>query len=454
MKKSLLVLAAAAATTTAFAAVESTTYAPFNGLECENVYNISRVASPDEFADSPFNLFSSKIRSAFAKDLKVYIAHSRTMTVGEGDNATSNDYAHLIVYDQVTGNLIKEVQLTVGGTPISGLLCANQVGLDDFGNAWLIGLVGSTETKPISLYHIKDLDTGETELVAQLTVPEDESEAFGRHDYYDLVGDVTGKEAGTVVITPVAGGGDCFVVGFERAQGTDTWNAHMNEGEYYAMAVGETYPEGQTTWNGAPMARIIRDEDHSGTNFYIDAFVTPPTLYNAEGAMIDSFAQNTEIAPKVNANGCIEFSIGDKNFFAYAYTDYDSGVGSQVRVAEFVGDIEIASLQSAWDIPANGLGTISDQGTRMFAICPSPVTDENGKLGCYLTIIKCYNGMATYLIHEPGFVAGVSDIVADVDNNAPVQYFNLNGVEISKDNMAPGLYITRQGGTVNKVVVK
>ena len=40
--------------------------------------------------------------------------------------------------------------------------------------------------------------------------------------------------------------------------------------------------------------------------------------------------------------------------------------------------------------------------------------------------------------------AGVAEIVID-DENAPVEFYNLNGVRISSDNLVPGLYIRRQG---------
>lgn len=46
---------------------------------------------------------------------------------------------------------------------------------------------------------------------------------------------------------------------------------------------------------------------------------------------------------------------------------------------------------------------------------------------------------------------GISDIT--VDAAAPAEYFNLNGVRVSGE-LAPGLYIRRQGNSVSKVVVK
>jgi hypothetical protein len=49
--------------------------------------------------------------------------------------------------------------------------------------------------------------------------------------------------------------------------------------------------------------------------------------------------------------------------------------------------------------------------------------------------------------------AGVNDLVVDIDENAPVEYYNLNGVRIANPT-DPGLYIRRQGATATKVVIK
>jgi hypothetical protein len=47
----------------------------------------------------------------------------------------------------------------------------------------------------------------------------------------------------------------------------------------------------------------------------------------------------------------------------------------------------------------------------------------------------------------------VNDIAVD-NNNAPVKYFNLNGVEVNSDNLTPGLYIRRQGTKATKVAIR
>jgi hypothetical protein len=51
---------------------------------------------------------------------------------------------------------------------------------------------------------------------------------------------------------------------------------------------------------------------------------------------------------------------------------------------------------------------------------------------------------------------GVQGIAADVTatNNAPVELFTINGMRVNSRNLAPGLYIRRQGNEVTKVIIK
>ena len=49
--------------------------------------------------------------------------------------------------------------------------------------------------------------------------------------------------------------------------------------------------------------------------------------------------------------------------------------------------------------------------------------------------------------------ASVADIVID-DENAPVEFYNLNGVRVNSDNLVPGLYIRRQGAKASKIIVR
>ncbi|MDE6326129.1 MAG: hypothetical protein K2M02_08150, partial [Duncaniella sp.] len=40
------------------------------------------------------------------------------------------------------------------------------------------------------------------------------------------------------------------------------------------------------------------------------------------------------------------------------------------------------------------------------------------------------------------------------DPNAPVEYYNLQGVKVNVENAAPGLYIVKQGKKVTKQIIR
>lgn len=47
---------------------------------------------------------------------------------------------------------------------------------------------------------------------------------------------------------------------------------------------------------------------------------------------------------------------------------------------------------------------------------------------------------------------GITDMTAE--DNAPAVYYNLNGIEVTEDDLTPGIYICRRGVTAKKVVIK
>lgn len=50
-------------------------------------------------------------------------------------------------------------------------------------------------------------------------------------------------------------------------------------------------------------------------------------------------------------------------------------------------------------------------------------------------------------------VDGLSNVIVGAEN-APVQYFNLQGVAVDADNLTPGIYVRRQGNNASKVVIR
>lgn len=64
----------------------------------------------------------------------------------------------------------------------------------------------------------------------------------------------------------------------------------------------------------------------------------------------------------------------------------------------------------------------------------------------YFTTIK-----VTYIVDNN--VTGIDGIESD-DENAPVEYFNLQGIRVNGDNLGTGIYIRRQGSKTTKVLIQ
>lgn len=467
MKKSLLLATLALTAAAGFARTDGVTYETIDGFTCTNKWVLSRFDNLEGWNALPFSDQQGKARTACLAKYNgqdvVIIGWSQTLIEGE----SSNDYATLVILNFANGDVIKSVQMSCDGTPISGLLCANQVGCDQFGNVWFAGYLGTVynaETKTANaykVYKVDDMDAGTCSLVASLTVDEGEADdaAGARIDYCDIVGDVTRENASCTVMAAFSSNNGAYnalgVIGWRAEQGSDEWEPAMDG--YNIGFPTETYPADQTDWGTAPVVRIILDDDYTNDLFYVDGFTTCPTLYSNDCGLAESFALATELAPKVGTNGVGEFKLGGKDFIAYSIEQYESPECCRARIAMLGDGQSFDGMQAMWDIPENGLGSTSDGGTRVHPVEARVYTDDSGNEGAYVLTYKCTNGVAVYVVAEEGFVDpnpdAVNDIVVD-NSNAPVQYFNLNGVRVNGDNLPAGLYITRQGTTTSKVVIK
>lgn len=103
-----------------------------------------------------------------------------------------------------------------------------------------------------------------------------------------------------------------------------------------------------------------------------------------------------------------------------------------------------ASSSTAWSsvtaTPGTLTGKVWESGE------DDPVTDVKVTFGK----ASRFNNVKVYYEDAPGVTTGIEGIV--VDENAPVEYFNLQGVRVA--NPENGLYIRRQGNKATKVLVK
>ena len=471
MKKSLLLASTALLCVgSAFAGVDPASYETVNGHVLKNRFLSSQYLDAAEWQAFPWMATPNYARTACLANVNgedvVIVAASKVMEEG-----VVTDRAVLHIVNLATGKLVKSFQPTVNGETINTLLGANQVGCDDAGNVWFASYyanayAAATETAAahtvdINIYKVDDFNTGACSLAATVMLPEDEAEANGRIDYYDVVGDITREKSNCVIMCAVSGSQKPYVYGWDFEQGSDEFVGHFDE--YVSLDATETYAADQTQWGTAPMVRIVKDEDFSGDLFYVDGFNTVPALYNREMSMLESFASvDAELSPIPNAgtNGVGEFTINEVPFLVYSVNQYVAPQYCGIAISELGDGMSFDGMKAYWDqVPAAGLGETSDGGARYHAVTTKVYTDSNGVEGAYLLTYKGANGLGIYTVApeewvDPNGDNGVNDIVADEDLNAPVEYFNLNGVKVGADNLTPGLYITRQGSSVSKKVVK
>lgn len=56
--------------------------------------------------------------------------------------------------------------------------------------------------------------------------------------------------------------------------------------------------------------------------------------------------------------------------------------------------------------------------------------------------------------YGPSNLGAIDDIFGDADANAPVEYYNLQGIRVAADNLTPGFYVVRQGSKTAKVLIR
>lgn len=79
--------------------------------------------------------------------------------------------------------------------------------------------------------------------------------------------------------------------------------------------------------------------------------------------------------------------------------------------------------------------------------------NENGKIRTHVyTVFGAPWNIVEWDMIGGGDESGIADVVAD--ENAPVEWYSLQGVRVNGENLAPGIYIKRQGSKAVKVLVK
>lgn len=471
MKKLLLIAALAVMSMPAFAVTDGVTYDSKSGYTFENLWvNANGMGDWVSLATEGIIPSRDYVTSAVPVGDKIYVASSKKWgTDATTGAAVIENGGLLLVFDYNTGEYLNTIELTLDGETYTGLLCANYIDKDDFGNVYLFGYVNTPLSDdgatPLKVYTV-DLTSGALTLQCALEI--DEVDKSGRVDFIDVTGDITRQQASCVVMaTP--GGSDAPMYGYAWycEKGGTEWEGNF-AGGYICTEFEESYPDGGS-WGQCAQVTIIPDEEYSATLFYIDGNSTYPAIYDSEGTMtasmadyVEADATNPMVYPIIPAPcGAYEFTVGNDTFLAYGIEEHSksqlNGENYQqcnrARICRYgtVGDM--STLEPFYTFPENG--ALSDGtgqaygGRRLHQIYSNIVSDDAGKQAAEVLTYKTGNGMGLYRLAQEGFNAGISAPI--VDNDAAVEYFNLQGIRV--DNPENGVFIRRQGSEVSKVAL-
>lgn len=437
MKKFLLSASVLMLASTAFAATDGQTYEPKNGYTCENLWVLDQFHATDAYLASP--IANTSARTAATDGETIYVGLS-------GETATIEKYS------VATGEYLGSLALKLNGEAYAGTLAANQVGFDEYGNFYVASYAPNADGASGLFLYTCNLETGELTSVGDLLF----LGGLGRVDYCDVVGDLTGVNAGATVMAAASAQDNLNVFAWTRGQGETEWGgAWPTTLPYQAMT--STYPADQTGFSYGSVLKQVKDGSASGEMFmyYIDGFTTLPATYSSEGAMVESFADVAVeqkdpdtgevlvpgvVAPASGTNGVAEGHVGGQNFFTFSEGQYDGSHKCQAVVTMVDESFAMSSMEQMWLVPADGLGQVTDGGTRVHGLSTIALEpDANGKNAMLLVTFKCMNGLGVYRIAEEGYGSVADNVVA----NATIR---VNGDVIAVSEVAESIEVYNVAG--------
>ncbi|MBQ7691684.1 MAG: hypothetical protein IJT30_10920 [Muribaculaceae bacterium] len=425
MKRNILAMFLVASCSMAALAwdTDGQTYETVSGLNIVNVWTFDRMHTGKAYTDHA--ICNTKARTATMLDGVIYVSRSeeKAVTLDEDSDPVLQAVIHRFTVED--GTPLPDLDLTLDGAPLYGLLAAASIGRDDFGHLWVAPTTSDAkETVPV---YMVDTATGALTLVTEMSkggYPQ-------RTDYLDVMGDLTLEQAECNIMT-ISGSnalpGFNAVYRWHGDQG-GTWEGGFDDDPY--IYILDFFPADKTGFALAPVVKMtygLGDDDrYSGDLFYIDCNDASPVLYDVNGQIVDTFEEvDSTLVPAPRCNGLAEFKLDGRNFLAYAFTDMNDGGTCQAQICALDENQTLASMTPCWTLPANGLGDINDGGLRVHCLVVD-VNIENGEEVATLLTFKSYNGMAVYKIGK-NVKPAQPGVKGDLDGNSVVDVDDLNAI--------------------------
>lgn len=337
---------------------------------------------------------------------------------------SSTATAFLEKYSALTGEHIGRV--TLGSAATMGYYPGNNVTKDSSGNICVSNLT-MMQYNPL-VVHLVDVETGNVTEVARI---QSSKLPQGRFDYISIVGDVT---TGNFTILAVA------------ANSADLVRWTFSGGSYTeeVKTIKSFYPSQATAFGIAPRVIPVTVDD-----MFVDGGSTDLTRYTFSiGARSGSFLANVAMAPNGNNNnGGTFFTLGNNTFIVYAYDDHLTNYTHRFNVVKTTADLTYSGMEQLWTLPQDGVGNVFSQ---TYSVSADYLPLDLNRVRLFLYVPG--NGLCAYDIVDAG-ITGVDDLEAE-EVETTIEYFNLQGVKMSPDNLVPGIYVKKQGDRVSKVIIR
>ena len=303
--------------------VDNDTYSLVGDLKLNSLWVRS---VKDEYNNITFGENGSYNRSFVAVGDYVYVS-------SRSENS-ANSTIFLRKYNGQTGEIISDIILGDEGK-VSYFPC-NDVNKDSEGNVCISNLSLNIASTPLVVHQV-DLESGELTEIASLTYS-----GGGRVDQSAIYGDV---ESGDFSIFAAVSAKNYVV----------RWT--FESGEMTATDVctlQSFYPSGTTLGTAPDVIPITNDDIFVvGGNIHM-------TRYNfSTGKITDSFKNNTALAPVgMEGNGGAYFSLNNKGYVIYPYSDYHSN-GYAFNMVSTNTAYDFSAMKQLWTLPKSGLGSVS-----------------------------------------------------------------------------------------------
>ena len=387
---------------------------PYNYTDKEgvSVKNLWMRSVKEDFENISFKEEGSLNRSFIVKDGYVYLA-GRT---------ESSSYAtvYLRVFNGSTGEHIEDKYIYNSSS--TSIYPCNTITKDSKGNVCIANMSTQIDAKAIVVNYV-DVKTGWAEELCRLTCPDG-----GRADNISIYGDVRA---------------DKYYV-FAAIKGSNRVIRWTVEGDSCTMeecALRSFYPASASSLGTAPLVIPITEND-----ILVDGVSTYLTRYDfSTGNITESFEEKKSVAPSNAASsGGKIFSMADKTYIAHSYNYEKSTNPSNAQLVSINEQMDFSSMKSMWVFPQAGLGGVNI-GTKHVLTDYDPIAENKGVLYVY----SPGNGLSAYELTDNTYSSGIVDVVEDCGE---VEYYNLQGVKISKPSS--GMYIKRHGVTISKQIIK